>query len=79
MADMEKQARRALEFLELSWDPQVLNYRERLKEKAVASPTYEAVSKPLYTSSIGRWRHYAKYFEPHLSRLQPLVEAFGYA
>jgi hypothetical protein len=71
--DLEKEARRALEFLGLSWEPQVLNYRDRLKEKAVSSPTYEAVSKPLYTSSIGRWKHYAKYFEPHLSVLQPSV------
>src|SRR5882672_4814817 len=68
--DLEKEARRALEFLGLSWEPQVLNYRDRLKDKAVSSPTYEAVSKPLYTSSIGRWKHYAKHFEPHLSMLQ---------
>ena len=76
--DLEKEARRALEFLGLPWEPQVLNYRERLKDKAVSSPTYEAVSKPLYTSSIGRWKHYAKYFEPHLAVLQPSADAFGY-
>ena len=56
----------------------MLNYREQLKTKAIASPTYEAVSKPLYTSSIARWKHYAQYFEPHLSRLRRFVEAFGY-
>ena len=77
VANLEREARRALSFLGLPWNAQVLNYRERLKTKAVASPTYEAVSRPLYATSIGRWRHYAKYFEPHLSRLQPFVEAFG--
>jgi tetratricopeptide (TPR) repeat protein len=76
--DLEREARRALEFLGLPWEPQVLAYRERLKDKAVSSPTYEAVSRPLYTSSIGRWKHYAKFFEPHLAALQPSVEAFGY-
>jgi hypothetical protein len=79
VADLPREARRALDFLGLPWDPQVLNYRERLKEKAVNSPTYEAVSQPLYTRSIGRWRHYAKYLEPLLPRLQPLVETFGYS
>jgi thioredoxin-like negative regulator of GroEL len=78
VADLEKQARRALGFLELPWDPEVLQYRERLKAKAVSSPTYEAVSKPLYTSAIGRWRNYEKYFGPSLEILRPEIEAFGY-
>lgn len=77
--NLEHEARRALEFLGLPWEPQVLSYRDRLKSKAVSSPTYEAVSQPLYTSSIGRWRHYEKYLEPWLSVLQPSIEAFGYA
>ena len=76
---MEHEARRALEFLDLPWDPVVLNYRDRLKEKAVSSPTYEAVSKPLYTSSIARWKNYQKHLEPCLEVLQPCVEAFGYS
>jgi len=78
VADLEMESRRALQFLDLPWDPQVLQYRERLKTKAVSSPTYEAVTKPLYTSAIGRWRNYQKYLEPCLEVLQPRVEAFGY-
>jgi hypothetical protein len=78
VADLEREARRALEFLGLPWDVSVLQYRERLKVKAVSSPTYEAVSKPLYTSAIGRWKNYRKFLEPCLPILQPLVEAFGY-
>jgi hypothetical protein len=78
VADLEKEARRVLDFLGLPWDPSVLNYRERLKAKAVSSPTYEAVSKPLYTSAIGRWKNYQKYLEPCLPILQPFIEAFGY-
>jgi len=77
--NVEREARRALDFLGLPWDPTVLDYRERLKTKPVASPTYEAVTKPLYTSSIGRWQHYAKYFKPCLKPLQRFVDAFGYA
>jgi len=78
VADLEHQARRTLEFLGLPWDPNVLQYRERLKSKSVSSPTYEAVSKPLYTSAIGRWKHYEKYLEPCFSILEPFVKAFGY-
>jgi len=78
VVNLEGEARRALDFLGLPWEPQVLNYRERLKQKAVASPTYEAVSKPLYTSSIGRWKHYEKYFAPLHGILRENVVAFGY-
>jgi tetratricopeptide (TPR) repeat protein len=76
---LEPEARRVLQFLDLPWEPAVMNYRDRLKDKAVSSPTYEAVSRPLYTSSIGRWKHYERYLEPHLPILQPNLEAFGYA
>jgi hypothetical protein len=75
---LEREARRALEFLNLHWEDTVLNYRERLKEKTVSSPTYEAVSKPLYTQAIGRWKNYQKYLEPCLDTLRPSIEAFGY-
>ena len=75
---LEREARRALQFLELPWDPQVLGYRDRLKTKAVSSPTYEAVSQPLYTSAIGRWKNYRKHLEPCQEILQPCLDAFGY-
>jgi tetratricopeptide (TPR) repeat protein len=75
---LEKEARRALEFLGLPWEPEVLNYRERLSQKTVGSPTYEAVSQPLYTRAIGRWKHYQKFLEPCLPILQPSIDAFGY-
>ena len=78
VADLEKEARRALHFLGLPWEPSVLNYRDRLKEKGVGSPTYEAVSQPLYTRAIGRWQHYEKHLAPWLPVLQPAIDAFGY-
>ena len=79
IVDLEREARRTLDFLELPWAPEVLKYRERLKDKAVSSPTYEAVSRPLYKSAIGRWRNYRKHLEPFLEILQPCVETFGYS
>lgn len=74
----EREVRRAVDFLGLPWEPQVLNYRERLKDKPVASPTYEAVSQPIYTRAIGRWHHYEQYLAPVQSVLKNAVEAFGY-
>jgi hypothetical protein len=78
VANLEKEARRAVDFLGLPWEPQVLNYRERLEKKVVGSPTYEAVRQPLYTRAIGRWKNYQKFLEPYLSILEPSAKAFGY-
>jgi hypothetical protein len=79
VADLEGQARRVLEFLGLPWDERVLEFHSRAQTKHVHSPTYEAVTKPVYSSSIGRWRNYAAQLEPYQELLQPYVEAFGYA
>jgi len=79
VANLEKETRRALDFLGLPWEREVLNYRERLATKVVGSPTYEAVSQPLYTRAIGRWKNYQKFLEPCLPTLEPFIEAFGYA
>ncbi len=79
VADIELQARKVLDFLDLPWDDAVLGYHRRAREKHIHSPTYEAVTKPVYSSSVGRWRHYGPQLEPILDVLQPFVEAFGYA
>ncbi len=78
VADLEGTARSVLHFLDLPWDPCVLDYHHRAQRKHVHSPTYEAVTRPVYTSSIGRWRNYASQIEPYLDSLQPYVDEFGY-
>lgn len=76
--DLPGEARRLLDFLELSWDDGVLKFHERAREKRVRSPTYEAVTKPVYRGSVGRWQNYAKHFEQAAPTLAPLLKEFGY-
>ena len=78
VADLESQARKALDFVGLPWDDSVLQYHQRAQQKHVHSPTYEAVTKPVYTTSIGRWRNYERHLAPYLEILQPFVREFGY-
>ncbi len=78
LRDLPGEAQRALAFLGLPWEEGVLHYRERVAEKVVHTPSYLAVKEPLYTRAVGRWQRYAKWMEPHLSLLQPAVEALGY-
>jgi hypothetical protein len=68
-----------LDTLELKWDNQVLDYRQRLEQnKRVVSPTYEAVAEPLYTRAIGRWQNYESLLAPAMETLAPFVRELGY-
>jgi hypothetical protein len=68
VADQEGQTRRMLEFLDLPWDERCLSFHENKRHVATASR--EQVRKPLYASSVGRWKHYEKQI-PELLALAP--------
>jgi tetratricopeptide (TPR) repeat protein len=76
--DLETVARRTLNFLDVPWDERVLGFDAHARQKAVRSPTYADVTKPVFKTAVGRWRNYQKYLEPHLEKLEPFVKAFGY-
>jgi len=78
VVDVEGETRRILEFLGLPWNDAVLQYAERAKSRAIATPSYHQVVQPIYTRSVGRWRRYREAFEAVLPLLQPSIEAFGY-
>jgi hypothetical protein len=68
VSNLEDSARRMVNFLELEWDPGCLQFYRSGRITATAS--YDQVRQPVYTSSIGRWKHYRQ----HIS---PLIEEFG--
>jgi len=78
VADLAQQGRRAINFLGLDWQTAQETPHEHVKHKAVFSPTYGDVSKPVYASSVARWRRYEKHLAPFQEKLAPFVEAFGY-
>jgi hypothetical protein len=79
IADPNGETRRIAEFLGLGWNASMLDEHRRSERRAVRTPTYDDVTKPLYTRAVGRWRNYEAHLEPGLSVLQPFVEALGYA
>jgi hypothetical protein len=75
--NLEPVARRVLEFLGVPWDPCVMDFTRHVLTKAVRSPTYAEVARPIYRRAVGRWRNYEKYLEPHLEKLAPYIAAYG--
>src|SRR6185312_5462747 len=68
VADPEGGARALLEAARLSWDPAVLRFHER--PGAVRTASASQVRRPIYRTSVARWRR-------HADRLRPLAQALG--
>ena len=67
-----------LEFLDLPWTDAVLDYRRTARERYTSTPSAEQVVRPLYRSSIGRFRNYEQWLEPEIGVLTPWVKRFAY-
>ncbi|GAA5482044.1 tetratricopeptide repeat-containing sulfotransferase family protein [Haloferula sargassicola] len=72
------QTRRLCSFLGLEWSPGMLAHHRAAPGKDIGTPTYDDVSRPLYTRARGRWENYRRWLEPHLDLLEPYLDAFGY-
>jgi hypothetical protein len=78
LAEPEATTRGLADFLGLDWTPELMRHERKSAGRTVSTPTYDDVSKPLYTRSRGRWRNYERWLEPHLHHLLPYLKAFGY-
>lgn len=78
VADLPREASRCLNCMGLAWDDAVMDYRDQLARRAVMSPTYDVVARPIYDTAIGRWRNYARQLAPYLEALSETAEHLGY-
>ncbi len=66
VADTEKEARALIEFLELDWNKQCLDFHN--SDRPVKTASVAQVRKPIYNTAVKRWKKYG-------DGLQPLVDA----
>lgn len=64
----EEVVREILEFLDLPWDERCLAFYDQ--KSVVKTASLEQVRKPIYKSSVGRWKRYG-------DKVHPLLEALG--
>ena len=68
VGDIETESRHLLEFCDLDWQPQCLKFYES-KEASTTASTVQ-VRRPIYQSSVGKWRDYEKQMQPVVEILQ---------
>ncbi len=78
VANLEEEGRRVTAFLGLAWDPAQKQFYEKSRGKQLNSPTYQDVTTPVYTRSLGRWRAYEEHLSPILPALDHFCRVFGY-
>lgn len=79
VGDLEAEARRLADFMELPWNEAMLDYTASARKKGlINTPSYHQVIQPLYTQSIDRWQKYDQFFKPFEKSLAPFIKEFGY-
>ncbi len=66
VANLDGEARRMVDFLDLDWDPACLNFQ--MTRRVVRTASLVQVRQPVHSRSVGRWKNYE-------SILQPLIRA----
>jgi hypothetical protein len=78
IGDLEGVARRIVAQCGLPWDERCLDFHRT--SRMVNTPSATQVRKPIYRSSIGRWRRYKALLSPLLAELgktEPFQDSFG--
>lgn len=66
--DLEGQGRRLVDFCGLEWNQACLSFYQTPRQVLTASATQ--VREPLYRTSVGRWKSYARYLTPLMGALE---------
>jgi hypothetical protein len=68
VADLESESRRLLNFCGLEWQSQCLQFHKNPDASTTASTAQ--IRRPIYSSSIGKWRNYEQQLQPVADILQ---------
>lgn len=68
VADIQSQATRVLDFLELPFEEAVLDFYST--DRLVKTPSASQVRQPVYSDALQSWRKYEKHLSPLIAQLQ---------
>ena len=73
VSDVEGQARRLLKFIGLPWDERCLEFYKN--DRLVKTASVAQVRKPIYKTSVARWKNFAQHLRPLLDLVQEFRDA----
>jgi hypothetical protein len=72
VADTETQLRKVVDHVGLEWNDDVLRFHKSSRPTLTAS--VEQVRRPVYNSSVERWRRYERHIAPLIDALGDLAQ-----
>jgi len=80
VSDFDGTVSACLAFLGLEWADSVRGFSEHARGRdRISTPSYRQVSRPLYSSAVGRWENYRGFFSGTLKTLEPWIERYAYS
>jgi len=64
----EEHIKQLINFVDIEWNDACLKHHK--SERTIMTPSHDQASKPIYTSSVNRWKNYREH-------LDPLIEILG--
>lgn len=74
VTDLEGESRQIAAYLGREWSPKCLEFHK--SSQPVKTASLRQVRKPLYTTSMNRWKKYAPYLKPLLDEIPDLIERY---
>jgi hypothetical protein len=79
VADFDPTVKSLLDLLGLDWVDEVKQFDKPERDRRhIRTPSYDQVSRPIYTEARYRWTRYEDQLESAAARLKPFIEEFGY-
>ncbi len=77
--DLEEQARAVIDFLELTWQENILDYQATARARGrIHTPSYAQVIQPIYKSATNRWRSYKNHLIEECTIVSKWIKYYGY-
>lgn len=78
IAKFDEHVGELLAYLDLPWEDSVRDYQAVARQRRISTPSARDVTRPLYSTSIGKWKHYREWIGGRFEPLQAWVEYWGY-
>ncbi len=78
IADFDEHIGDVLAYLDVPWEDNVRDYQAVARQRRISTPSARDVTRPLYSSSIGKWKHYRDWIGGRFEPLERWVDYWGY-
>ena len=77
--NFEDSIKKTLKFVDMDWSDDVLNfYKTAETGRMINTPSYDQVNKPIYKTSIEKWKNYENQIKEVFPILEPWIKKFDY-